>query len=178
MTSQIKQLPNALSLLRITAAITFPAVSVSLQLPILIFALITEFLDGYIARKFNWETQLGKILDPIADKLFAFSVGLTLVISNKIELLSIIFIYSRDITVSLGFLCWLFTPTKTHLAWSFSPNLMGKLTTVLQYLYFLNILFKPIGYRLIFLITSIVSISSAILYTIEFFKKNQFRKNI
>lgn len=45
---------------------------------VMITAAYTDFLDGFIARKFNEQSQLGKILDPIADKLLQFSVATAL----------------------------------------------------------------------------------------------------
>lgn len=49
-----------------------------LALAVMIIAFLTDFFDGKIARKFNLVTDLGKILDPIADKLYQFSVALCL----------------------------------------------------------------------------------------------------
>ena len=68
---------------------------------IFVFAALSDFLDGYLARKFNAESELGAILDPIGDKIlliFAmFSVTLT---QNDFTIFCISIIISREIWVS------------------------------------------------------------------------------
>jgi len=74
---KIFTIPNLLSVFRIILAIIFLDISVKwgldekrrILLIILIISGLTDFLDGKIARKFNMISELGKILDPIADKL-------------------------------------------------------------------------------------------------------------
>ena len=70
-----KDIPNILSLLRILAAIAFPFVFFS-TFPNVIPAMIlfvaagaTDVMDGYLARRYNWISDTGKVMDPIADKL-------------------------------------------------------------------------------------------------------------
>lgn len=74
---KIVTIPNILSVFRIILAIIFLNISVKwgldkkreILLIILILSGLTDFMDGKIARKFNMISELGKILDPIADKL-------------------------------------------------------------------------------------------------------------
>lgn len=74
---KIFTIPNILSLFRIILAVIFLDISVkfgiaekrSTLLIILVISGITDFLDGQIARRFDMVSDLGKILDPIADKL-------------------------------------------------------------------------------------------------------------
>ena len=70
-------LPNKLTILRLIMIPIFVAVYFIPQIPynfiisavIFVLAAATDFLDGYIARKYNLVTNLGKFLDPIADKV-------------------------------------------------------------------------------------------------------------
>ncbi len=61
----------------------------------------SDFIDGWIARKFNQVTKLGSLLDPLIDRIFVFSVMLAMVISNVISIWILVGIISRDIMVLL-----------------------------------------------------------------------------
>jgi cardiolipin synthase len=82
LSGEILNIPNVLSSLRIALVPVFlwllleelfvPAITV------LAIAGLTDFLDGYLARKLNQTTKLGKILDPVADRLYIFATLLAL----------------------------------------------------------------------------------------------------
>jgi len=99
-------LPNILSLLRIfmIPVIVFLMINVSDQVfPFLIgvyvFAVFLDFLDGFIARSFSQESDLGKIIDPLADKFLVLSVLFTLTLKFDFPLWLAVFIVLRDVLI-------------------------------------------------------------------------------
>jgi CDP-diacylglycerol--glycerol-3-phosphate 3-phosphatidyltransferase len=86
----VMNLPNRLSILRLVLSFVFVCVlsfkascwSGALAFFIFVMAGITDFLDGHIARKYNLITDLGKLLDPIADKILVSAAFIELVSYN------------------------------------------------------------------------------------------------
>ena len=64
-----------------------------------VFLCITDFLDGYFARRLNQETQLGRALDPIADKFLIYPTLVTLLALNKIYFYWVILLIGREFFV-------------------------------------------------------------------------------
>ena len=64
-----------------------------------IIASFTDFLDGYVARKYNMVTDFGKMIDAISDKLLTNSVLVILGCSGKIPAVIVVIIIARDIVV-------------------------------------------------------------------------------
>ncbi len=94
---------------------------------IFIFIILTDFLDGYVARKYKQITSFGKILDPIVDKLLILVVTIVLIIKNIIPLYSL-FIFSRDIII---WLCAIIIMRKQKIV--LASNIYGKTKTVLHF---------------------------------------------
>jgi len=103
-------IPNILTILRIASAPILVLVLLSsetnmviLGLVIFILSSITDFLDGYLARSFNQSSKLGKILDPIADKLLITCALISLISNNIIQDIHVIaatLIIIREIFIS------------------------------------------------------------------------------
>ena len=64
-----------------------------------IFISVTDFLDGYIARRDNLITNFGKLMDPIADKIFVFSILIVLVRYNLLSIWFVLILLSREFVV-------------------------------------------------------------------------------
>jgi cardiolipin synthase len=69
---------------------------------------ISDAIDGYLAKRFDWQTELGSYLDPIADKLLIVSVFIALGVSGALPSWLVIAVVSRDILIVAGVvLAWL-----------------------------------------------------------------------
>lgn len=107
--------------------------NISLAFFIFILAMVTDGLDGYIARVYNQKTWLGSFLDPIADKLLALTSFILLTFSAQIALripawVTIIIVF-RDIFIVLGAAITLIIVSN----WVVKPTFLGKMNTVFQF---------------------------------------------
>jgi CDP-diacylglycerol--glycerol-3-phosphate 3-phosphatidyltransferase len=99
---------------------------------IFFIASLTDFFDGYVARKFNQQSKLGQTLDPLADKILttASFIVMALPRSNfpSIPVWLAVAVIGRDVIILLG--SWLvFTLTKFK---DFKPTTSGKINTFLE----------------------------------------------
>ena len=93
--------PNVLSSVRLALVPVFLNLilsgSYTASLIVLASAGITDYLDGYFARRFNQVTRLGQLLDPAADRLYIFSTLIGLTITGHIPLWLAAAIIARDV---------------------------------------------------------------------------------
>ena len=99
-------LPNVLSLLRLLMIPLIIMLMVHVNDELFPYLIITyviavslDFLDGYIARKFSQETELGRIIDPMADKILVLAILITLTAKFGFPLWLAAFIILRDILI-------------------------------------------------------------------------------
>lgn len=101
-------LPNILTYLRMA---TIPLIVVCLNPPasgeayniaflLYVFASITDYLDGILARRHNLVTSVGKLLDPLADKLLTSAVLIMLIPLGKVQAWLVFLIIGREITIT------------------------------------------------------------------------------
>ena len=83
----------------------------------------TDWLDGYVARRFNQVTDLGKFLDPLVDKLLVLSALLAFVELDQIPAWGVFLVLARELTIA----GW--RVNQTAIA---GANLWGKLKTIMQ----------------------------------------------
>jgi len=102
------------------------------------FAAITDFVDGYLARKNDQVTVLGKLLDPLADKVLVTAALIMLIPLGKIPALASLIIISREIIVT-GFRGLAATSGKVVAA-----GMLGKIKANLQF-FGIGFLLFPLG---------------------------------
>ena len=137
-------IPNLLSIVRI--ALVYPILNniflgnFIVSIIYFVIASITDALDGFLARKMDWQTQLGKILDPVADKLLLSGTIFILWLNEYIPFYIFVIFISRDIAILIG------AAIKMTLIESITPvpNFLGKFTTILQIVYIAIIYLKEI----------------------------------
>jgi CDP-diacylglycerol--glycerol-3-phosphate 3-phosphatidyltransferase len=109
-----------------------------------VIASFTDFFDGYYARLYHEETEMGRILDPLADKILIFSTLWALYrLSDKSFLPTwfIFFVVGKDIILMLG-ACFLVVLKKDKIL---SPSLFSKFITVLFMVFFVNLILVHYG---------------------------------
>lgn len=143
----VKHLPNLLSSSRLIAApyIFWLLWSRSYQDSLIWFAIIgaTDGADGYIARRFNAQSRLGALLDPVADKVLLSGSFLTLALNDAIPGWLAVVVLGRDALILLFVIgALLFTNMRRE----FPPSAVGKLSTALQILYVLVVTAAGAGF--------------------------------
>ena len=171
--------PNLLSLYRLVLAIIFPYfwiqnLPVYILLLLLFSGVISDALDGFFARNFHWETKLGKLLDPIADKVFINIVFFLLYFDRLLSLDFFLIVFVRDLGILLGAIyLYLRSSRKAE----FQPSYLGKISTAMQlgfiFTYIVHLLVYPLDPTFIFVFGQLViffTLASGFHYTLLFIK--------
>ena len=95
---------------------------------VFIFAGITDWLDGFLARRLNQMSAFGAFLDPVADKLIVVAALLALLYLNRVDMIVALIIVGREIAIS-ALREWM---AKVGQAKSVAVAFVGKLKTVAQ----------------------------------------------
>jgi cardiolipin synthase len=133
-------IPNAISLVRI--ALVLPILMLILQgqhawaLGLFFFAGFSDGLDGYLAVRFNWQTRLGGLLDPVADKLLVAGLFITLAWVGLIPAWLATVVILRDVVIFGGAVAYnfLIEPVQGE------PSRISKLNTALELMFLFFVL--------------------------------------
>lgn len=135
-------LSNSLSLLRAPLAFLFLIDNVSFRLIAIFLAMLTDSIDGYLARKRRTTTQFGAILDPAMDKFFVFFALAVLLVEKKLELWQGCSMVARDFSLCI-FGLYLSISGQWH-AYACKSLRWGKISTALQFLVLIGL---TLGYN-------------------------------
>jgi cardiolipin synthase len=133
-------LPNAISILRI--ALISPILIMIINgnfvwaIGLFLLAGFSDGIDGYLAKRFNWRTRLGALLDPVADKLLVASLFITLAYSQYIPIWLAAVVIFRDVIIIVGATAYNFLVGPVQ----GKPTQISRLNTALQLLFLLFVL--------------------------------------
>jgi phosphatidylglycerophosphate synthase len=162
--TRLRVLPNIISSSRVLLAAGFVAADhADMRLGLVGLAAITDFLDGWLARRAKWTTRWGALIDPIADRVFALVAICTFLVSRALSPIQALVMLSRDIMTAIGFIVariipWL-RPVQFKARWS------GKIVTVLQFATFISLLRFPRWFPLGLWLVGLTSVYSIVDYT-------------
>ncbi len=135
---------------------------------------VSDLLDGGLAKRFGWTSELGKWLDPVADKVLLVTVFVVAAWAGLVPRWLTAVVVARDVMIALGAL--------SYLAWIGNlqgrPSFASKLNTLVQLAYLLGVLmYKAIGFppvQLLLLgtmVTLATSVLSGLGYVVEYSRR-------
>lgn len=201
-----KNIPNLITILRIILVIPIIAIMICnsfgicysfkiehqtiniswnmiIALILFIIASISDWLDGYLSRKYHLVSDLGKILDPIADKVLVNSVLVIFAVQNKIFVVFVLIFIIRDVIVD----ALRMVSAKQNLV--IAANIWGKLKTVLQMLaiivmFILGTNLEQVAWwtwgiqNILIYLACITSVISGLIYIQRFIRTKKNEQNI
>jgi cardiolipin synthase (CMP-forming) len=136
----MRHLPNIICLIRL--ALIWPVLSALhagqqlTALAVFGVAAVSDGLDGYLAKRFNWTSELGRVLDPLADKLLLVTVFVEAAWLGLIPWWLTAAVVARDVLIGLGALTYRlwFGPLQGR------PTRMSKINTAAQLIYLMLVM--------------------------------------
>ncbi|MBZ0332915.1 CDP-alcohol phosphatidyltransferase family protein [Marinobacter sp. AL4B] len=142
---QWRWIPNALTFLRIVLIIPFAGALLDggyrFALVIFVVAALTDAIDGFLARSFNWKSRLGAIADPLADKALLITAYLMLTITGVLPVWLFALVLGRDLIIVCGGLAFHYGVGRFEM----EPSIPGKINTFIQILAALLIIILMAG---------------------------------
>ena len=132
--------PNLICAVRILlvapVAVAILAGRYPLALALFVIAGVSDALDGYLARRYGWITELGQILDPAADKLLMVATYLTLSFAGHVPWWLCLTAVVRDVTIAGGALAY----RRVCHTWGVGATGVSKLNTLVSVAYLAGVL--------------------------------------
>lgn len=183
----MRHIPNALSVLRmlLVAPVAWLLVENEYRMTLGLFAVAaaTDGLDGFLAKRYGWTSELGKILDPLADKILLVGVFITLAALGRVPMWLAVAAVARDVVITAGAIIYNALYGYPH----GRPTAISKLNTLCQILYLLLVVAAAATARepqvaitvlgaLVFVTTVVSGIDYVITYTRKAIDASQQRQ--
>lgn len=129
---KLRYIPNLITITRLILLLPFLYTMLNdnyqAAFYIFFFAGFSDGLDGYLARRFQWQSQLGGFLDPLSDKLFVSCTYITLGYLNQLPWWLVGMVLGRDVIIMLGVKAYQYLCDEVI----FHSTMLSKTNTVLQ----------------------------------------------
>ncbi|OEJ65598.1 CDP-alcohol phosphatidyltransferase family protein [Magnetovibrio blakemorei] len=171
-------LPNIITLLRIAATPIAVWLILEGQLMaafwVFVAAGLSDAVDGFIAKQFDMETELGKFLDPLADKALLVSVYISLGLGGYLPTWLVIMVVFRDVMIVGGAMLF---ETMTH-SLTMQPLMISKVNTTLQIVLAAGVMANA-GYGIEFdggmdvlvILTAMATVASGLTYAVVWVRR-------
>jgi len=168
----LRYLPNLISCLRIALVVPLIVAILSgryeFALVVAGVAGVSDGVDGWLARRFHWQSRLGSILDPVADKLMLVGCMVALAWLHEAPRWMVALVVVRDAVITLGALAW----HRVLRNFQARPSWLSKATTVAQIGFVLLVLAtQTFGWRVPMVIpvwiVAILTVASGIDYVVR-----------
>lgn len=129
---RVRDIPNLLTIIRVLLVVPVCVLLLREQfgaaLSLIFLAGFTDWFDGYLARRNGWQSRLGSILDPLADKLLIVSTFVVLGWLGLVPYWLVIAVLVRDVLIVAGGVAYHVLVGEFHM----QPTLASKLNTAVQ----------------------------------------------
>ncbi len=163
----ISQLPNLITISRIALApvliLLLKEQEYAASLAVFVIAGVSDGLDGFIAKRFHFESRLGSILDPLADKILLLSSYVMLTLLNHLPFWLMLTVAFRDLLIIGGYIIYtsMIGPVQMRPSWLSKFNTFMQITLVIVILaqQALHLVYSPLVDALIYavLVTTVAS---------------------
>jgi cardiolipin synthase len=170
---EVNQIPNFITGVRILLVpmLVWLLVERHFALALATFGIMgmSDGLDGFLAKRYNWKTRLGEYLDPLADKIMLVSAYVTLGFGGIVPFWLVITVVLREVVILTGAGVYHLLTHQLQMA----PTLISKLNTLAQIILVLTVIFDQLIelpgnlVSILIVLTLITTVASGIGYVID-----------
>lgn len=140
----------------------------------------SDGMDGFLAKRFDWRTELGEFMDPLADKTMLVSAYIALGWLGVLPRWLVVVVIARDVIILTGAMAYHFLTRQLHM----EPTVISKINTLFQIVLVLGAIlsrldFMPAGaLQMLIVLTLVTTVTSGLGYILEWSRraKKQLRR--